>query len=98
VRAVLTVLDRCHRAEETEGGNTERNDRLLAVALASQNQSRIKGAKDLEPHLLKEIEHFFESYNALGGKRFKCLDVAGPKRAANLVQEGIARARKQHKN
>jgi inorganic pyrophosphatase len=78
-------------AEETKDGETERNDRLLAVALASENQSDVKSAKDLDSHLLKEIEHFFESYNVLSGKEFKCLDTAGPKRADKLVEEGIAR-------
>jgi inorganic pyrophosphatase len=78
-------------AEETKNGKTQRNDRLLAVALASETQSRLKHVKDVDPHLLKEIQHFFESYNALSAKRFKCLDTAGPKTAQKLVEEGIAR-------
>jgi inorganic pyrophosphatase len=79
-------------AEETKKGKTERNDRLIAVALASENQAKLTSVKELDPHLLKEIEHFFESYNALSDKRFKCLDTAGPKRAEKLLDEGIRRS------
>ena len=82
-------------AEETKKGKTERNDRLIAVSIASEDQAKLRKMSDLDPHLLKEIEHFFESYNRLGSKQFKCLGAFGPKRAQKLVDDGIKSFKKQ---
>jgi inorganic pyrophosphatase len=82
-------------AEETQKGKTERNDRLVAVSIASEDQAKLRKLGDLDPHLLKEIEHFFESYNRMGKKEFKCLGAFGPKRAQKLVDDAIKSFRKQ---
>src|SRR5437764_11474328 len=59
-------------AEQTEDGKTERNDRLIAVAAAPGHQ-KIKSLGDLEPAVVKEIEHFFVSYNQEKGKKFELI-------------------------
>ena len=74
-------------AEQSEDGNTERNDRLIAVAAKSPTHSEIKSLSDLNPVLLKEIEHFFISYNQQRGKKFRPLGRFGPARATRLVKK-----------
>src|SRR2546423_835716 len=88
-------------AEQTEktknGKETNRNDRLIAVADVSYNYSEVRSLNDLNPNLLKEIEHFFVSYNEARGKKFKVLGWHGPKRALELVKEADKLKRKEEK-
>jgi inorganic pyrophosphatase len=72
-------------AEQTEEGETERNDRLIAVAAKSRVHGDLQSIADLNPKLLDEIEHFFISYNEVKGKKFTPLDRYGPERARKLV-------------
>lgn len=73
-------------AEQTEAGETSRNDRLIAVAADSRNHSQVRFLGDLNSNALAEIEHFFVSYNEAKGKEFKVLGRAGPERAKELIQ------------
>jgi inorganic pyrophosphatase len=84
-------------AEQTEDRKTERNDRMLAVAQHSHDHRDVHSFKDLNKHLLKEIEHFFVSYNEMVGKQFVPLAWRGPKRAKKLTQEGIDKAKHNEK-
>ncbi|HZY87241.1 MAG TPA: inorganic diphosphatase [Gemmataceae bacterium] len=88
---VRTRLIGVIEAEQTEEGKTLRNDRLLAVAAASQAHSHIDSVEQLPGELLDEIEHFFVSYNAMRDRRFKPIGRKGPDRAAALIQEGMRR-------
>jgi len=55
-------------AAQTGDGKTERNDRLIAVAAESHTHSSLKSLGMLDSELIKEIEHFFVSYNQIRGK------------------------------
>jgi inorganic pyrophosphatase len=74
-------------AEQTESGKTERNDRLIAVAIHSRRHEDLKNLGDLSKTHLAEIEHFFVSYNAIKGKTFKPLGRHGPRDAVKLVRQ-----------
>ncbi|HSH37839.1 MAG TPA: inorganic diphosphatase [Chthoniobacterales bacterium] len=75
-------------AEQTEtDGKVERNDRLIAVAAKSRTHGNMKSLDQINKELVDEIEHFFVSYNAAKGKKFKPLGRSGPDRAKQLVQE-----------
>jgi inorganic pyrophosphatase len=78
-------------AEQTEENGPERNDRLIAVAANSRRHSSMRSLDDASDDLLKEIEHFFVSYNMIKGKRFEVIGRHGPERAHALVREGIER-------
>ena len=78
-------------AEQTEDGNTTRNDRLIAVAESAHDYADMHNVSDINENLLKELEHFFISYNESRGKKFKMLGVCGPKRAAKLLKKSMAR-------
>jgi inorganic pyrophosphatase len=75
-------------AEQTEGGKTERNDRLIAVFAKSHAYQEVRSLKEVRDGLLDEIEHFFISYNALKGKEFQPLGRRGPRTAEKLVHAG----------
>lgn len=74
-------------ATQTEGKKKERNDRLIAVAAESPTHGQIRKISMLSPALLKEIEHFFVSYNNERGKEFEPIGRYGPKRARRLIRK-----------
>jgi inorganic pyrophosphatase len=80
-------------AEQTEGGATTRNDRLIAVAAKSRNHREIHALDQLSRNLVDEIEHFFVSYNQIKGKRFTSLGRSVADRARQLVEECETHAR-----
>jgi inorganic pyrophosphatase len=83
-------------AEQTErSGVVERNDRLIAVAEKSRRHETIRAIRQLPSALVREIEHFFVSYNQVKGKQFTPCGRFGPARALRLVRDGIARAMSQ---
>jgi inorganic pyrophosphatase len=94
---VSTRLIGVIEAHQTEvDGSGQRNDRLLGVAAHAHTHEHVRTYDDLRPKMLDEIEHFFVTYNQIKGKEFKPLRRGGPKRAMELVREGIERNQKQH--
>src|SRR5215471_4079665 len=78
-------------AEQTENGETERNDRLIAVPIEAKTGKASSGTVDqLGASLARKISKFFV-YNELQGKSFKTLGYAGPERAAALIRAGMSR-------
>ena len=74
-------------AEQTEkDGETERNDRVLAVATSSHNHADIKEPKDLNSNMIKELEDFFIAYNKARGTKFKLIGVRDMKTAMKLIK------------
>lgn len=81
-------------ARQTErDGTVEENDRLIAVAEKSILFADVKTLDDLPPAVAEQIEHFFINYNEQAGKRFEPKGRHGPRRAANLLDEGRKRFR-----
>lgn len=79
-------------AEQTENGHKpQRNDRIVAVPVKCRVFSDCQSLKDLNNNRLTEITEFFVSYNRVHGKKFKVLDVHGPKKAGDLAREGMKR-------
>ncbi len=90
---VRTRLIGVIEAEQTEEGETARNDRLIGVAVNSRTDVDYKTLDDLNERLVDEIEHFFVSYNAAKGKKFKPLGRYGPERAQRLVKDSMRKGR-----
>ena len=84
-------------AEQTEDGETGRNDRLIAVAVDSRTHNDIHRLDDLNEALVSEIEHFFVSYNEAKGKQFEPIGRFGPERAKEVVEEGIRSGNRKQK-
>ncbi len=84
VSRLLGVIE----AEQTEtDGKVERNDRLIAVSAKSHTHGHLNSLDQISGELVDEIEHFFVSYNAARGKKFKSVGRSGPERAKQLVRE-----------
>jgi inorganic pyrophosphatase len=79
-------------AEQTEDGETFRNDRLIAVVSAEYVHHLAETLDDLPHEQVDDIEHFFVSYNEMRGKEFKPLRRRGPRAAQALVREAQRRA------
>jgi inorganic pyrophosphatase len=75
-------------ATQTEKKKTGRNDRFIAVAANARNHHDVKSVNDLNQNLVREIEHFFVSYNKAKGKKFEPKGLYGPGRAVQLVKKG----------
>jgi inorganic pyrophosphatase len=80
-------------AEQTQEGGIDRNDRLIGAADKSRLYRDLEALEELPNHVLKEIEHFFVSYNEERGRDFRVIGRAGPERARRLVQAGVRRFR-----
>lgn len=76
-------------------GETNRNDRIIAVYDKSVFYNKLRDINDLEKESIKEIISFFKSYNTIKGKEIHCLGVKGPERAQQLIEEGIAKRKKE---
>jgi inorganic pyrophosphatase len=76
-------------AKQTQDGKTERNDRLLGVAVHSYDHENLKSISSVSRTLLDQVEQFFVSYNKQRGKKFKVTGTGGPKRALKVLRQGI---------
>jgi inorganic pyrophosphatase len=90
---VLGVL----QAEQREGKQVNRNDRLVAIPLSVETQEPMIPIKALDKELISDITNFFISYNEVQGKKFKSLGFGSRQRALDLVEEARKRARKKEK-
>lgn len=83
VRLIGVIL-----GEQTEDGETVRNDRLLAVAVTSRLYAQIGTAENLGSDFVDHLCQFWVNYNDLKpGKTFRVLGVEGPERAAELIRQ-----------
>jgi inorganic pyrophosphatase len=86
---VRTRLIGVIEAEQTEEGETDRNDRLIAVAADSRDYSDVRNLSNLNANLIQEIEQFFVNYNRERGKKFKVLGQRGPRQALKLLNKRV---------
>jgi len=89
---VLVHLIGVIRAKQTERGKTIRNDRLLGVIETPVNKPVIRDVKALPKEQLREIEHFFRSYNEAQGRRFVVTGRAGPQAAQRILKRAMQEA------
>jgi inorganic pyrophosphatase len=84
-------------AKQTEGKKTERNDRLLGVAVHSYDHEGVDNIDAVSKTFLSQVEAFFVSYNKQRGKEFKITRTSGPKAALKLVKTGVLLYKKDQK-
>ncbi|HXT10497.1 MAG TPA: inorganic diphosphatase [Candidatus Angelobacter sp.] len=75
------------KAKQSEGRKMTRNDRLLARPVLPQDYSPPKSLRDLDQHLLSEIQEFFATYQRPMGKKFEVLGMLSARDAEKLVRE-----------
>jgi len=85
------------KAEQTENGKTETNDRLLGVAVHSYDHENLDSISDVSKTLLEQLEQFFISYNKQRGKKFRVTGTGGPKKALEFLKVGVQAHKKARK-
>lgn len=86
--AVRARLIGIMEGEQTEqDGTKSRNDRLLAVADATQESAHIHELAQVPKVQLKQIEEFFVNYHRLQGRRYKTLGWKGVDAARRQVKK-----------
>ncbi len=70
-----------------DGG--ERDDKIIGVASKDPSFNNIKDIKDVNPHLLKEIKNFFETYKILEGKKTVVSDYGDMEEAKKQVENSM---------
>jgi inorganic pyrophosphatase len=83
---VLVHLVGVIRARQKEGRETIRNDRLIAVIETSVNKPPLRDIKELPAGRLRDIEHFFRSYNQAQGRPFEITGRAGAGAAQSMLR------------
>jgi inorganic pyrophosphatase len=78
--------------EQTEDGETLRNDRLIAVCNKSHTYSDLNNMDDLNPNFLQELENFFVQYHKLDKTTYKCIAARGAKHARKLLKSHMKKA------
>jgi len=84
-------------AEQTEAGETIRNDRLIGAVVTDVNPPLYDTLKKVGATRLRDIEHFFISYNHAQGREFKPIDVGDEDKAEKMVRAAQAKYRKRKK-
>jgi inorganic pyrophosphatase len=77
------------QAQQTEDGQTFRNDRLIAVHMKSVDYGEYENWADLPKAFVEEIEMFFCNYNDAKGKGFEILGWHGPRHALKLLDKAM---------
>ena len=77
-------------AVQTQDGETRGNNRLIGAAVHSYSHENVSSINDVNKSILDQVEEFFVSYNKSRGKKFKVKGRQGPKRAAEIVEQGRA--------
>jgi len=86
----IRLIGAIEAKQREKDGKWETNDRLIAVAVDAHTHAHVQDLDDLRPHLLDEIEAFFENYNQQKGRVFKPMGRVGPKRAMKILEGGMA--------
>jgi inorganic pyrophosphatase len=76
-------------AEQRDGAQLIRNDRLIGVVDTQVNPARLQQLSALDKEELRAIEHFFKSYNAFQGREFSIRSHGGPEDAMRALERAI---------
>jgi inorganic pyrophosphatase len=87
--ARLIGVMECEQIEEKE---TQRNDRLIAVAETAHMYANLRSIEDIPEQSRREIEQFFANYHKLQGKKSKTLAWKEAKAARRLIDEALQKA------
>jgi len=88
---VLGVL----QAEQRDGEQVNRNDRLVAIPLSAKSQEPMIPIKTFDKALISQMTNFFIFYNEMQGKKFKSRGLAAVSVLWTWSKEARKRARKK---
>ncbi|HEY5745249.1 MAG TPA: inorganic diphosphatase [Chryseolinea sp.] len=74
-------------ARQRDKNKWVRNDRVLAVPVASRSYENIRSLSDISKIFLTQLEQFFVAYNAARGKTYQSLKRLTPMQALALIRK-----------
>jgi inorganic pyrophosphatase len=77
------------RAMQTERRKSIRNDRLVASIETPVNRARYRELREVPRDTVREIEHFFRSYNEAQGRPFSITGRGGAKAAEQMLKRAL---------
>lgn len=75
----------------------ESDDKIIAVPESDPRWDGVKNLSDVNPHTLREIQHFFETYKSIEGKKVSVKGFRGKKEAIAAVKKGLKLYEKRYK-
>lgn len=66
-----------------------RNDRIVAVEGENHSYAHVRHIKDLGKEFVEELEEFFVNYHELSRKKYRIVDVCGPREARRRIKDGV---------
>lgn len=85
---LLGTLEAEERKRKKSGkGKPLRNDRILAVPVASRQYAELTTLDQMPAALREQIEYFLTSYGVLEGKEMRIIGLKGPAGTARLVKQ-----------
>lgn len=85
------------RAMQKEKRGMIRNDRLLASIETPVNRPEVTRLEQLPEQKLRDIEHFFRSYNQAQGREFKITGRGGARQAQQMFRDAVRQFEKSSK-
>jgi len=76
----------------------EEDSKVLAIPVKDPRFAKIKEKEDLEPHLLKEISHFFSVYKDLQEKKVEVGEWKSREEAIKSIEKSFELYDKKYKN
>lgn len=83
--AIMTMID-----------SGEGDDKIIAVPVDDPRFEILKDLSDINPHTLKEIEHFYSTYKTLQNKVVEVKGFRGKADAEAAFEEGLQLYREKH--
>jgi inorganic pyrophosphatase len=81
--------------EQQDGNKAQRNDRLVAVENGNHAWANVKHIDDMGKKFVKELEDFFVNFHKLKGRKYRILDVKGPRQALKSIRQGLKVAKRK---
>jgi len=77
------------RVKQRESARWIQNDRLIATPETPVNPAQIHSIRSLAPERIREIEHFFRSYNEAQGRELRVTSRFGAATAQKILSDAI---------
>jgi inorganic pyrophosphatase len=74
----------------------DRDEKVIAVPVEDMRFNHITKLEDLNPHFLKEAEHFFTTYKKIKNKEVSINGIEGAEAAKAVIVEGMELYKKEH--
>ena len=66
------------------------DDKLIAVPIEDPRWAQVEDLEDINPHTLKEMEHFYSTYKKIKGKHVEVTGFKNKAEAIKIFNEGLA--------